>query len=402
MPLTGLLAAMGVCAAAENAEKPEPSALAKAIAASKVIFDARLRYEAVSQDGIAEDADALTYRLRAGFETGKVWETSLLVEFEHIDDLVGDFNSTINGKTQFPVVPDPNVTELNRLQLTNTSLPDTKLTLGRQRIKLDNDRFVGNVGWRQNEQTFDAVRAENTSIKGLKVDVAYVDQVNRIFGDDSPMGRWESDSWLVNGKYDFPIEGAKLSLGGFAYLLDFSNASAASSQTYGVNAWAAKGPFSLKGTYATQGDYGNQPVAYDADYYMVEGAVASKGFSAGAGYEVLTGDGTIGFSTPLATLHAFNGWTDVFLATPANGIEDLYFNAGYAAKAVGPFSLLSVGVAYHDFSAENVSADYGSEIGVVGVAKIDRFTLLAKYANYDADGFATDRNKFWMQLEAAF
>lgn len=399
----GLFVVAGASAAvAEETGKPAPSPLEQAISDSKILFDARIRYEAVSQDGIAENADALTYRLRAGFETGKLWDTSFLVEFDYIDDLVGDFNSTINGKTQFPVVADPDVTELNRLQLTNTSLPDTKITLGRQRIKLDNDRFVGNVGWRQNEQTFDAVRVENTSIKGLKLDLTYIDQVNRIFGDDSPMGRWESDSWLINAKYDVPVEGAKISLGAFAYLLDFDNAPGASSQTYGVNASLAKGLFHLNGTYAAQSDYANQPVAYDADYYSVEGGFAKNGFSAGVGYEVLTGDGTIGFSTPLATLHAFNGWTDVFLTTPANGIEDLYANAGYATKSVAPFSLLKIGVVYHDFSAENTSADYGSEIGVVGVAKIDRFTLLAKYANYDSDGFATDRNKFWLQLEVGF
>ena len=389
-------------ASAEEPVAPEQSALAKAIAESKILFNGRLRYEAVSQDGFAQNADALTYRIRAGFETGKLWDTSFLIEFDHVDDLVDDFNSTINGNTQFPVVADPDATELNRLQLTNTSLPDTKITLGRQRIKIDNDRFVGNVGWRQNEQTFDAVRVENASIKGLKLDLTYIDQVNRIFGDDSPMGRWESDSWLLNGKYTLPIEGVKVALGGFAYLLDFDNAPGASSQTYGVNAWLSKGPVNLKASYAAQSEYASQPVSYNADYYNIEGGVSKHGFSAGVGYEVLTGDGVIGFSMPLATLHAFNGWTDVFLATPANGLKDLYVNAGYATKSAGPFSLLKLGVVYHDFSAENIDADYGSEIGVVGVAKYDRLTFLAKYANYNSDGFASDRNQLWLEVSVGF
>ncbi|MGE0409538.1 MAG: hypothetical protein AB7P23_09795, partial [Amphiplicatus sp.] len=316
-------------ALAEEAAKPEPSAFAKALSDSKPILDARIRYEHVSQDGIAEKADALTYRIRAGVETGKLWDTALLVEFDHIEDLNGDFNSTINGKTMFPVVADPDATELNRFQLTNTSLPSTKITLGRQRIILDNARFVGNVGWRQNEQTYDAVRVENSSIKGLTLNFAYIEQVNRIFGDDSPVGRFESDSYLVNGKYDLPIEGAKVSLSGFAYLLDFDNAPASSSQTFGGNVDIAKGIFSLKGAYAAQSDYGAQPLSYDADYNMVEGGLAKNGFSLGAGYEVLTGNGAIGFQTPLATLHAFQGWADVFLTTPPNGIEDIYVSAGY-------------------------------------------------------------------------
>ncbi|WP_207764918.1 hypothetical protein [Hyphococcus luteus] len=410
--LTGLLKDVSIAvlsatvlfgiAGAEEAPAPGASALDKAISASKILFNTRLRFENVSQDGFADNADALTYRLRAGFETGKLWDTSLLVEFEHVDDLIGDYNSTINGNTAFPVVADPKATELNRFQVTNTSLPDTKVTLGRQRIKLDNDRFVGNVGWRQNEQTFDAVRLENTSLKGLKLDVTYVDQVNRIFGDDSSMGRWESDSWLVNGKYSLPVDGAKIAIGGFAYLLDIESAPGVSSQTYGVNASFSKGPFTLKGTYAAQSDYAAQPLAYDADYYTVEGGYTQKGFSLKAGYEVLTGDGAIGFSTPLATLHAFNGWADVFLGTPADGLEDIYVTAGYTTKTAAPFSLLKIAAVYHDFSAENTGADYGSEFGLVGVAKLDRFALLAKFASYDSDGFASDRDKFWLQLDFGF
>ena len=385
-----------------TAQAEEKSALDEAIAGSKPIFNVRLRSETVDQDGFAEDADALTYRIRAGFESGALWDTKLLVDFEHVEDVIGDFNSTINGKTMFPVVADPNVTELNRLQLKNTSLPDTTITLGRQRIILDNARFVGNVGWRQNEQTFDAVRLENTSIKGLKLDFTYIDQVNRIFGDDSPMGRWESDSYLVNAKYKLPTNGPKVTLGGFAYLLDFDNAAAASSQTYGVDAAVSAGPFTLKGAYANQSDYGNQPVSYDADYYLVEGGVKKSGWSGAVGYEVLTGDGTKAFATPLATLHAFNGWADVFLGTPANGLEDLYAKVGYTTKKVEPFDLLKFSVVYHDFSAENITADYGTEVDFVAVAKINKFKVLLKYASYDTDGFATDRNKLWAQVEFAY
>ena len=107
----------------------ESTAFATALSETKPIFQARLRYEGVDQTGFANDADALTYRFRAGFETGAFFDTKFLLEFDHIDDLVDDFNSTTNGNTAFPVVADPQATELNRLQLTNTSLPDTTVTL---------------------------------------------------------------------------------------------------------------------------------------------------------------------------------------------------------------------------------------------------------------------------------
>ena len=50
------------------------------------------------------------------------------------------------------------------------------------------------------------------------------------------------------------------------------------------------------------------------------------------GIEYLEGNGTIGFSTPLATLHKFQGFADVFLTTPASGITDAYGKLGYCQE----------------------------------------------------------------------
>ena len=398
--IAALLIAAGLSPAWAD-EEANSTSLSEAVGASSPILDVRLRYEGVDQDGVANDADALTVRARAGFETGKFYENKVLVEVEAVQDIVGDFNST-NGKSTYPVVADPNDIQLNRFQIVNTFLPKTKLTLGRQRIILDNARFVGNVGWRQNEQTFDAFRVENETVPGLKLDISYIKQVNRIFGTESAMGKWKGDSVLVNGKYKVPVEIVDASVSGFVYLLDNETAPAAASKTFGGSVALAKGPVELKGTYATQSEYKGQPVSYDADYYDVNGKVSYKGASFGAGYEVLEGDGMIGFATPLATLHAFNGWTDVFLSTPANGIEDIYATASYARKDVGPFKLVKVLGAYHDFSAENTSADYGKEFDIVALAKYKKFTFLAKYADYQTDGFATDRNKFWFEVSYSF
>ncbi len=374
------------------------TSLDTAINSSKILADFRLRYERVHQDGFADRANALTYRIRAGFVTGELYDTQFLIDFEHIGDIAGDFNSTLNGKTGYPVVPDPNATELNRIQLMNTSLPDTKLIFGRQRIKLDNVRFVGNVGWRQNEQTFDAIRVINKSVEGLTLDVSYLDQINRIFGDDSPMGRFESDSWLINAKAKLPVDFVDASLTGFAYLLDFDNAAALSSQTYGFLVTAKKDGFTLSGSYAHQSDFGNQPTGYSVNYAMVEGQYAYKGASIGAGYEMLGGDGTKAFTTPLATLHKFNGFADVFLGTPAAGLDDVYLKAAYVIKKAGWLDLIKVAGAYHFFSAEETSADYGDEFDAVLVLKKGRFGLISKYAIYETDGFATDRNKFWIEF----
>lgn len=408
--LTAFVGLMSVSlATADEADAPATtSPIQDAIAATKPIFNARLRYETVDQDNGTDTADALTYRFRVGFETGKAYDTSFLIEFDHIDDLIDDFNSTINGKTEFAVVADPNATELNRLQLTNTSLPDTKTTLGRQRIILDDSRFVGNVGWRQNEQTFDAVRFQNTSIGDLSVDVTYLNQANRIFGDDSPVGRWEGDSYLVNASHPTPL--GKLT--GFGYFIDVDNAGGVlSSQTIGARLAGSRevgpGKLSYALSYATQEDFGSSNLDYNADYYLLEGTYAANGFSAGLGYEVLGGDDQRGFQTPFATLHKFQGWADVFLATPNGGVQDFYAKGGFAPGDVGPFSGVRFLAVYHDFSAETGGGDYGSEIDLLATAKWKKFGLTLKYADYSADDGAVgrqaqDTQKVWLQVDYAF
>ena len=147
--------------AAWSAPSGAADTLEQAVRESDFLFDLRARYEGVGQDGMVEDAEALTSRLRVGFQTAPLKKTSLLVEGVWIEDLVDDYNSTTNGQAQFPVLPiRPTSPRSIASRSINKSLENATLTFGRQRIVLDDQRFVGNVGWRQNEQTFDAVRAQ--------------------------------------------------------------------------------------------------------------------------------------------------------------------------------------------------------------------------------------------------
>src|SRR5262245_50454779 len=191
-------------------------ALRTALQDTKPILDLRMRVESVDQEPFAEESEVTTLRARLGFETGKAFSTALLVEGEGVWPVDGDYRSDNAVPTHLrnPVVADPEGYEINRLQLTNTRLPDTVVVLGRQRIVLDDQRFVGSVGWRQNEQTYDALRVINKSVPKLTIDVSYLNQVNRIFGPESPQGRYEGDNFLGNLGYQLPV--GKLS--GFAYL----------------------------------------------------------------------------------------------------------------------------------------------------------------------------------------
>jgi len=401
------LLALSACLTPNIAFAQDPVvSLEEAIKASKVLASLRLRAEGADFDNGTNSAEAVTYRIRAGFETGEFSKTKILVEFDHVEDVGGRFNDTINGNTGFAVIADPSVTELNRFQLTNTGIPDTKLTVGRQRIILDDARFVGNVGWRQNEQTYDAVRATNTSIKNLKIDVSYIDQVNRIFGDEAPSGRFESDSWLLNASYKLPLESADVKLTGYAYLLDLSNAGL-SSDTIGAQLTAKKGPLGVVARYATQSDGGDNPTDYTADHYFIEGSYKNKGFNLAAGYEVLGADDDSNgrFTTPLATLHKFNGFADVFLGTPVAGLEDFYVKAGYKTGAVGPLPFINMFAVYHDYSSDEGDINLGDEINAVIATKIaKKVGLLFKFADYSQGDAGTPfgRSRYSLQLDYNF
>lgn len=379
-----------------HAEEPQ---VAKAIAATHPIIDLRLRSESVSQDGIARDATAITLRGRIGFETGKAWNTQLLTEAELVWPLDDDYNSTVNGKTQYPVVADPEDYALNRLQLTNTSISGTTLVLGRQRLSLDDHRFFGDVGWRQNEQTFDAFRITNRSVHNLTLDLAYVDQVNRVFGQDSPVGRYRGPSYVAHAGYQTPI--GKLT--GFMYLLDLDRAPTDSSRTMGVRFSgehaARKVKIAYLGSYASQREYADNPLDYSDAYYALELAATVEPVSLTAGVEVLEGNGVKGFTAPLGTLHKFQGWADKVLTTPANGIDDRYLAIAYSRKQIGPFDVLSATAVNHWFTSERLAIDYGREFDLQLQVKRRQFALTLKYADYAADALATDTRKVWVQLE---
>ena len=158
MQLAKILFAMAVsliCLTAPG-HAAEVDASAESANVGRYWIDVRLRSESVEQDSILEDASALTSRTRVGYETKNYRGLQFLIEAENISAVRDDYNSTTNGNMQYSVVADPEGTEFNRIYLSYTDIPETSVALGRQKIILDNARFLGNVGWRQNEQTFDS------------------------------------------------------------------------------------------------------------------------------------------------------------------------------------------------------------------------------------------------------
>ncbi|MCB2077550.1 MAG: alginate export family protein [Novosphingobium sp.] len=367
------------------------------------MIDGRLRYETVSQDNAVGNADALTMRIRAGAEF-KMHNLSLLAEAEGTLAIVDDYNDTIpgNGLEPYSVVADPDNVELNRLQLQYKAKGGT-FTFGRQRIILDNARFVGNVGWRQNEQTFDAMRGQ-AKIGPVALDATYAISQRTIFGVDSPNRHFDGNLILLNGGVDTKVFNVK----GFAYLIDYDTRAAFSSQTYGGLATGdiplgGKFKLNVMASYAHQTDYGANPVDYSANYIAAELGASIAGFGIKAGYEELGSDnGVAAFQTPLATLHAFNGWADMFLTTPATGLRDYYAGVSKKFDGVPVVKGISAAVVYHQFDSDFGGIDYGSEWDASLGFKWGPVGWMVKYANYNASAFGVDTEKLWVQAEFKF
>ncbi|MEQ1754773.1 MAG: alginate export family protein [Micropepsaceae bacterium] len=380
----------------------------------KFTFDARLRYEHVQQDNKPNDASAPTLRLRLGFVTGKFEDFQGLIEGEAIGHLAESFDDQVNGKSAtYPVVADPEGIELNRLQVEYTGIAQTVVRVGRQRVNLDNQRFVGAVGWRQNEQTFDAALISNTSIDGLVLTYAFVDQVNRIFGKDHPQGEIEGSTHLFNAAYDWASVGKIV---GYGYLIDAHEPASlhtSSSASFGLRVSGKQDVgegFNLgyEAEYAHQSEYADNPNNFSLNYLHGDLSLSKDKFTLLGGVESLDGNGTIGFATPLATLHKFQGYADAFLVTPVNGIVDMYGKFGFETKfdePIGPITALSVAAWFHDFESEHSSASLGDEFDAELLAKIeDHFALGFKYANYEGVSVPNypGREKVWLYLDVSY
>jgi hypothetical protein len=377
--------------------------ITEALKNGKVNADLRLRYENVDQDGTDEKAEALTFRARVGYTTGSWNNLFTKIEFA-ANTAVGidDYNSTANGMSQYPVIADPEDTQMVQAFLAYKLADHTLVKAGRQRIKLDNDRFIGNVGWRQLEQTFDGVSVKTAPLDNFTAVVAHLTNTNQVQGEHNPLRSTDVnvDIEVLNATWKFNIG----SLTGYGYFADMEDAPAMSNQTLGIRfngKRALNDNMALLYTaeFAQQSDYSDGVEAIDAEYIHGVIGLGMKKVAVKVGYELLgSNDGLFGFTTPFATLHAFNGWADKFLSgTPAEGLEDTYLNV--TAKVAG---LKLVGV-YHDFSSDFGGMDYCSEIDLMVAKKFGKhYSGMIKFADYSSDGYSVDTTKIWVMAGASF
>lgn len=371
---------------------------AQAIRGGVVSAQVRLRDERVTQSGL-QDAEALTVRTRLAFTTLAYAHLRFSAELENIIALDGDaydqagLNPGGKGKA---VVSDPEITELNQLW-GEWSQSGRTLKVGRQRLALDNGRFIGDAGWRQNQQTFDAAVLQDRSWAGTTLTYGYIDAVNRVVGRHHPQGRYDSQSHVLQADRAFRTG----SVAAYAYLLDFDPSPSNSCATYGVNGrrefeLPEGARLTLRGAWATQQDDGRSPLEYRAEYSDFEVGVKRGQWALAAEREQLGSGNRVGFKTPLASLHAFNGWADLFTTTPTAGVRDFSVKASTDLPAKAAFTLW-----WHDYEAVAESREYGTEWDALISRPFGRRVQgVVKFADFHSRTTTfPDVRKVWVQVD---
>ena len=373
------------------------SASEEGATADSIKVELRYRLEHVEQNNALQNALANTLRARVTAHKEVHPRFTVEVELDHVEAVAGDtYNSTVNGKTQYSVVADPRGTDVNQALLRYRNLSQgTDIAAGRMRINHLNQRFFGGVGWRQNEQTYDGIRLQQRIGEQLTLDVARVSNVNRIFGPKGPQANQRGDIYATNLHWQLQ---SNHRISAFHYDYDFRDWIVQSTQTFGVDyrgslAVPDQAPIALHAVVARQTDAHNNPEDYAHHYHRFTAAWALHEINLEVGVERLAGNGVTALQTPLATLHAFQGFTDLFLVTPADGIREQFMKLGHR------FGDLQVAIAYHRFEADVNRRDYGSEWNVVATKRFHNGVAAQfKYADYQAKNYAVDTRKAWLML----
>jgi hypothetical protein len=380
-----------------------------AIKSGKPTVQIRLRYESVDTDPTT-DVYGVLARTAIGYKTGSYEGFSAYVQVEDVSTLAGDdgfSDPSAPARLPGPTIADPEKADVNMsyLKYDNGSLT---VVAGRQTIIHDKSRHIGNVGWRMDDQTYDAMTVKYKKDE-FSLSLSHVWQVNRIFGTED-----DTDSNLLHGTYDSSIGLFSV----YYYQLDFESTNGGGhgypaygdvvdTDTYGIRLSGKYKAFSYTAEYASQSDGADNTLTpFETEYLHANVGYDISGVMVSVGYESMGSDnsGAVSFATPLGTVHAFNGWSDrnLSLAPGLNGagIVDTYLTIGgkvAGVKLLGTYRQLENDV---DTGA---GKDRGTETNLLAVYKTKPGIVLgAKAALYEDDtaaGIDTTKTWFWTEYK---
>jgi len=358
-------------------------------------WSGRSRYAYVDAEPNGQAASLL---LRATLDSswGSLLKTEL--EVDHIATAFKDDHSDGVRLNEQPLIPDPPSTEINQAWIAFDA-DEFFLTLGRQRINWDNQRFIGGNAFWQNEQTFDAVTSKLKIASNSQFAYAYIANVNRIYGDDADKHNagsepvygspeWRPTSLL--GDHEHQSHLARLEWNEWDYTrvvayrlhIDNRDMPSASNNTIGASYSVNYKQDAIK--YRVQAEAARQHRVElginGLAYYALDLGLGIGTYELSSRYELLDAKEGAAFITPLGSNHDFEGWADVIENTPATGVRDVSVAFLWRASPV------RLETAYHFFSQAQSNVDIGREWDLdIAYKPARKHKISLRFAHFDPD-----------------
>ena len=396
-----------VAAGPARAENPDASfSIADSLAHGRFTLELRPRYNRIEESNYPQLARGGTVRALAGWRSAPWSGLRLTIEAIHTDHIGRQsFNdsSALRASSPFPLLPDPTYSGVNQAHAEYTGIDGLRLRLGRQIVRLDNQRWVSDNDFRQIPQVFDGVTVVHNGFENTELAAGQYWRMRSTSGVTATL-RLSTLRAAWN-----PAPGHSLSV--FAILHDqaqngaFTGFADSSYRLVGAKADGALPAFGsvvvpYTAEYAQQRPYSGGDSRVKANYWRLGAGLASADWTARYDYEVKgSNNGAYGLQMPLTDFYAFNGWTLHFFNTPRTGLRDQWLTLRYA---IGNFTLYGES---HRFRADFGGIGLGRENDAgVTYAAMENLLVRLQHARYDPGGGTPDPRirKTWLTVTLTF
>ena len=376
--------------------------LADSLSRGRLTAELRPRYNRIAEDDKPDRAEGFTLRAIAGWRSAPYRGWRFALEGIHTGPIgERDYNDDAGqlATSPYPLLPDPRHTGINQAYAEYAVIDGLKLKLGRQRVRVENQRWVSDNDFRQIPQLFDGLRATYGGLANTELEAGHYRRVRTTSGDTREL-RLTTLRAAWNPLPDH-------ALAAYGYFHDqaqngaFTGFADSSYRVAGVRAvGAVAANDAIEWSYlleaALQRPYAGGDSRVRARYGRAGAGVGTSAWTVRYDYESKgSNGGRYGLQMPLTDFYAFNGWTLHFFNTPREGLRDSWLTA---RVAIGDATLHAEA---HRFRSDFGHADQGREldVGVTYVFTPDTI-LRAQHARYDAPPAAPpgDVRKTWITV----
>ena len=374
----------------------------EAIAGGRPIVELRPRYNRLDESNYPDLGEGGTMRTTLGWITAPYYGVRVRFEVLNASHIgtrqFNDDGSQINT-SPYPLLPDPQYTGVNQAYAEYDNEAGLEVKLGRQAVRLDNQRWVSDNDFRQIPQLFEGGALTYTGIERTELAAAYYSKVRTTSGVTN-------DLRLITLRAAWnPVEGHSLAL----YAVMHDQAANGAFTGFADNSYrvvGAKAEGSVAGfkgidvpylaEYAQQRPYAGGDSRIDANYWRLGAGLSTDRWTARYDYEVKgSNGGQYGVQMPLTDFYQYNGWTLHFFNTPRQGLHDQWLTLRWA---IDPLTLYAESHRFHsgfggiDFGREN---DVGVTWDILG-----NLAVRLQYARYDPGAGTPDPSirKTWLTL----